>query len=105
MFCKECGRKTTETICPYCRQHDNIEFIDFNIKYSNCSWFKAGLMQIFLGAFGVGRFYLGYKKIGILQILVSLLTFGVGGFFWGFIDGIRILSGKVKYDAKSALLI
>jgi len=56
----------------------------------------GGLLNIFL-PFGVGRFYLGYTTIGIAQLLVTLLTFGVGG-LWGLIDGILILTGNVKVD-------
>ncbi|MGN2640259.1 TM2 domain-containing protein [Nocardia takedensis] len=54
----------------------------------------AGLLQIFLGAFGVGRFYLGYTGLGIAQIAVVWLTCGIGG-IWPLIDGIMMLTGKV----------
>jgi TM2 domain-containing membrane protein YozV len=54
----------------------------------------AGLLGIFLGSFGVGRFYLGYTKVAVAQILVTWLTLGIGG-IWPFIDGILILMGKV----------
>lgn len=53
----------------------------------------AGLLGIFLGAFGVHRFYLGYLSIGVLQILVTIATCGIGG-FWGIVEGILILRGK-----------
>lgn len=53
----------------------------------------AGLLGIFLGAFGVHRFYLGYTSIGVLQILVTIATCGIGG-LWGFIEGILILNGS-----------
>lgn len=59
----------------------------------------AGLLGIFLGAFGVHRFYLGYTSIGVLQILVTIATCGIGG-FWGIIEGILILGGTgIKTDA------
>lgn len=51
----------------------------------------AGLLGVFLGAFGAHRFYLGYTKIAILQIVVSLLTCTLGGAIWGFIEGLMIL--------------
>ena len=38
----------------------------------------AGLLGIFLGSLGIHRFYLGYVGIGILQIVVTIVTFGVG---------------------------
>ena len=53
----------------------------------------AGLLGIFLGAFGVHRFYLGYTSMGVLQILVTIATCGIGG-FWGFVEGILILNGR-----------
>jgi hypothetical protein len=52
----------------------------------------AGLLGIFLGGFGVHRFYLGYTAIGVVQILVTIITCGVGH-FWGFIEGILIIAG------------
>lgn len=67
--------------------------------YEQKSKLAAGLLGIFLGAFGVGRFYLGYAGLGVAQLLVSIFTFGIGG-LWGFIDGILILTGSVKVDAQ-----
>jgi TM2 domain-containing membrane protein YozV len=62
----------------------------------------AGLLGIFLGSFGVGRFYLGYTKVAVAQIAVTWLTLGIGG-IWPFIDGILILMGKVP-DAQGRTL-
>lgn len=53
----------------------------------------AGLLGIFLGSLGVHRFYLGYTSIGVLQILVTIATLGIGA-VWGFVEGIVILSGS-----------
>ena len=61
------------------------------IPYSDKSKLVAGLLQIFLGGFGVGRFYLGDNKIAIWQIVVTVLTCGLGS-IWGLIDGIIILA-------------
>jgi len=59
----------------------------------------AGLLGIFLGHMGIHRFYLGYVGIGILQIVLTICTCGVGG-LWGFIEGIVIMAGGVATDAK-----
>lgn len=65
----------------------------------------AGLLGIFLGGFGVHRFYLGYAKIGIFQILATLLfsalSFPIGA-VWGLVEGIMILAGSdyFRTDAK-----
>ena len=61
---------------------------------SDKSKLVAGLLQLFLGTFGIGRFYLGYNGIAIAQLAVSLLTCGIGA-IWPFVDGILILIGKV----------
>ncbi|GMA24307.1 hypothetical protein GCM10025864_20660 [Luteimicrobium album] len=62
----------------------------------------AGLLGIFLGSLGVHRFYLGYTGIGILQIVVTFVTLGLGG-LWGFIEGIVYLAaskGSYTVDAQ-----
>ena len=63
----------------------------------------AGLFGIFLGAFGVHNFYLGYTNKGIAQVLISVLSCGalsvISG-IWGLIEGIMILAGEIKTDAK-----
>lgn len=59
----------------------------------------AGLLGIFLGGFGVHRFYLGYTGIGIAQVVVTLITFGIGA-LWGFVEGILILTGTIDKDAE-----
>ncbi|MBF6330045.1 TM2 domain-containing protein [Nocardia transvalensis] len=64
--------------------------------YSDKSKLVAGLLQIFLGWLGVGRFYLGHTGIGVAQVVVTVFTFGLVGWIWGVIDGILILTGKVR---------
>ncbi len=63
----------------------------------------AGLLAIFLGAFGVHKFILGYKKEGIIMLVISIVgivlsCIGVGVFIvWGvgligLIEGIMYLT-------------
>jgi hypothetical protein len=52
----------------------------------------AGLLGVFLGWLGIHRFYLGYTRIGVIQIVVTMFTGGSGG-IWGFVEGILILCG------------
>jgi TM2 domain-containing membrane protein YozV len=62
----------------------------------------AGVLQIALGGFGVGRFYIGDNKTAIWQLVVTLITCGLGH-IWGIIDGILILvNGGV--DAQGRVL-
>ncbi|MBB4801011.1 TM2 domain-containing membrane protein YozV [Flavobacterium nitrogenifigens] len=51
----------------------------------------AGVLGILLGAFGVHKFYLGYQKEGIIQLIVSVVTCGIGGMV-GFVEGIIYLT-------------
>ena len=59
----------------------------------------AGILGILLGWAGAHRFYLGFYKIGLIQIIVTAATLGVGT-FWGFIEGVLILAGRIEMDAK-----
>ncbi|GAA4694344.1 TM2 domain-containing protein [Nocardioides conyzicola] len=65
------------------------------MPFSDKSKLVAGLLQIFLGGFGVGRFYLGDNKTAVWQIVVTVLTCGIGS-IWGLIDGIMILATDSK---------
>ncbi len=78
----------------------------------------AGLLGIFLGAYGIHNFYLGYTTKAIIQVSVSvgclilgtilsiiligpilyLGTMGMG--IWGMVEGIMILAGGITTDAK-----
>ena len=62
-------------------------------QMSDKSKIVAGLLGIFLGGFGVHQFYLGNTKKGIIQIVVTLVTCGIGA-IWGFIEGILYLIGS-----------
>ena len=64
----------------------------------------AGLLGIFLGAWGIHQFYLGDNKKGIIRIVVTLVTCGIGG-IWGFIEGILILCGNINMDAQGNPLV
>ncbi|HEX3814168.1 MAG TPA: DUF1707 domain-containing protein [Mycobacteriales bacterium] len=66
---------------------------------SDKSKLAAGLLQLFLGCFGVGRFYAGRTGIGLAQILMTVLTLGLLSFItvpWGIIDGIIILTDNSR---------
>lgn len=61
---------------------------------SDRSRVAAGVLNLFLP--GVGRMYLGYIAVGVIQLVLSLLC--VIPYVWSFIDGIIILTGGVKID-------
>lgn len=54
----------------------------------------AGILGILLGALGAHNFYLGHTTKAIIQLLISVLSFGTLVFIsaiWGLIEGILIL--------------
>jgi TM2 domain-containing membrane protein YozV len=63
----------------------------------------AALLQLFLGMFGGGRFYLGYNKIGYLQGIVTGISAFTLGWIWPLIDVIMILTGNLP-DAQGRTL-
>lgn len=65
------------------------------LPYSEKSKLVAGLLGILLGGFGVGRFYTGHVGLGVAQLIVTFVTFGLGS-LWGLIDGIMMLAGNAK---------
>lgn len=67
---------------------------------SDKSKIAAGLLQIFLP--GIGRLYLGYVGLGILQLLASLCGFGV---IWAWLDAVYIFCGGVKIDGSGRHLL
>jgi len=58
----------------------------------------SGLLQLLglFGLVGIGRIYLGYTGLGIAQLVVGLITCGLGAVIWGIIDAVSILTDKVR---------
>jgi TM2 domain-containing membrane protein YozV len=67
----------------------------------------AGLTGIFLGAFGVHKFILGYTKPAVIMLVVSLaggvVTFGLASFVMGVIGLIEGIIYLTKTDAQFQL--
>ena len=51
----------------------------------------AGICGILLGGLGIHKFILGYTKEGIIQILITMVTCGIGSII-GLIEGIIYLT-------------
>ncbi len=120
-FCVKCGKSfdpasVTTVSCPLCGKENlreatfcafcgaSLDTTSGRKKYEPSSTvdaksrIAAGLLGIFLGGFGIHRFYLGYIGIGVVQIIVTLCTCGAGH-IWGFIEGILVLVGSINKDA------
>jgi len=75
---------------------------------SDKSAMTAGLLQLFLGVFGIGRFYIDSTQIAVLQLCLGLFGFvttifcffgfpillGVG--VWALVDAIMMFTGSVR---------
>lgn len=64
---------------------------------SDKSKIVAGLLQLIglFGLVGIGRIYLGYTGLGVAQLVVGLVTCGIGAVVWGIIDAVLIFTDKV----------
>jgi len=51
----------------------------------------AGVLGIVLGGFGVHKFILGYTQEGIIQLVITFVTCGMGSLI-GFVEGIIYLT-------------
>ena len=110
MYCSSCGSiiKKRAEICIKCGvrvalpSYSGVEPQSV-IAFSDRSRLTAGILGVLLGFLGVHSFYLGRVGKGIIQIVVTVLTLGVGG-LWGFIEGIIILTGSRWADSEGKLL-
>lgn len=109
-YCTNCGAELKEgaTFCPKCgakiggKKPVEGQVVN-NAGAQPKSKMAAGLLGIFLGAFGVHNFYLGYNGKAVAQLLMTILSCGILGFvsgIWGLIEGICILTGSINTDAE-----
>jgi TPR repeat protein/TM2 domain-containing membrane protein YozV len=70
------------------------DYSGYKIKENSNKWLTVLLLSIFLGTFGVDRFYVGKTKSGMAKLLVTLCSFGALAWIWWIVDIIAIMSGK-----------
>jgi TM2 domain-containing membrane protein YozV/ribosomal protein L40E len=100
-FCQNCGAETqpNQEVCVKCGvKLSKVTTLNIGTGPGK-SKIVAGILGILLGGLGIHRFYLGYTGIGILQIVVTFCTCGLGS-LWGIIEGILILVGNINKDAQ-----
>lgn len=111
-FCPNCGKPVHPdcTVCMNCGVA-----LKHVAMYKQKSKMVAGLLAIFLGAFGVHNFYLGYTNKAIVQLvctivgmILSCLVIGAfvvfGMQIWAIVEGVMILTGKIEVDGKGTPL-
>ncbi|EIV25076.1 TM2 domain protein [Mycobacteroides abscessus] len=48
-----------------------------------------------MGFLGFGRIYLGQTLLGVVQLLIGFVTFGIVAVIWAIVDAVLIFGGKV----------
>ena len=104
-FCYNCGEPCAQEaiFCTKC----GVAFAAPVAEKSTKSRMAAGLLGIFLGSIGVHNFYLGYTGKAVAQLLITLLTCGLGTVatrIWGLVEGIMLLTNKNSTDATGKVL-
>ena len=94
-FCPNCGEAVAPNAAVCLKCGCSLASVAYGEQKSKL---VAGLLGIFLGGLGIHNFYLGNTGKAIAQIALSF-CFGIGA-IWGFIEGIMILCGSIKTDAK-----
>lgn len=66
--------------------------------------YLAAVMALLFGWAGLHRFYLGYYRIGFIQIVLTAILLRAGFIVfvpqWGFVEALLLFSGKFDKDAK-----
>lgn len=104
-YCADCGvqiQNEQADVCLSCGVSlKNNKFTLMNMEGKR-NKMVAGLLAVFLGSFGVHRFYLGYKDIGLIQVGIFLAAFlifepiALVGSIWALYDAIQIFTGKLR---------
>lgn len=103
--CPECNESmdSSATVCQKCGYVFKTTVSgNGSVNQGAKSKIAAGILGIFLGAFGVHNFYLGYNGKAVGQLLITLLSCFILSpisSIWGLVEGILILTGSINVDA------
>ncbi|MGR9086027.1 MAG: TM2 domain-containing protein [Gammaproteobacteria bacterium] len=66
--------------------------------------YLAATLSLLFGWAGLSRFYLGYYRMGFIQLLLSAILLRSGFIVfvpqWGFVEALLLVAGKFDRDAK-----
>lgn len=118
MKCNNCGKEIPEgtKFCPECGSSQKEEPIEAEAvkveteetktdkgDVSSKNRLVACLLAFLLGGLGIHSFYCGKTWIGIAQLALTILGFGLGS-IWGIVDGVLICLGNYK-DSEGKLVL
>ncbi len=108
MYCRFCGNQLEDeaVFCGKCGNKVCTER-DFSAPKQKQS-VVAGILGVLLGSLGVHNFYLGHYVKAVIQLCFTLLSGGslaAISAIWGLVEGVLLLCGVIKCDAKKNPLI
>lgn len=118
-YCDELISRLDKDVCPFCGGLKPLEGVDNSTEDLTKAFsaikeddvvkhrkkITACLLYIFLGIFGAGDFYLGFKRRGLIAILVSLVLIGGVGSVIFFTAWMSPLAYLVFYFALELVMI
>ena len=102
MFCPKCNSPIPDhsVKCPVCG-----ELMQPNTPRKPMKT-KSKTLAAILMLFGIGDLYLRqWKKFFIKEMVVLVLTLGIGTVIWQIVDTVRVLNGTINCDAKGTPLV
>lgn len=104
--CPQCGAPIDPEAkeCKYCGEKLAVQQINNEMQGSGKEKSKvvAGLLALFLGSLGIHKFYLGYKKEGLIMLLVTLIGSILCGAGIAVMSVIALIEGIVYFTKSDA---
>ena len=96
-FCHNCGAQINDkaVVCVKC----GVAVVPMSAatqKTMSSEWLTAVLLCIFLGCFGIHRFYTKDTGIAVVQLILGLLSCCIISEIWSLIDLIILLTGSYR---------
>ena len=100
MFCTHCGSEIDDraVICVKCgcAVENAMPQMGVSQKTASNEWLTAMLLCLFLGGFGIHRFYTKNYEIGTIQLVLGVLSCFTISWIWALVDFILILTGGYR---------
>lgn len=115
-YCHENITKFDKEICPFCggkkplegvddSTYDITQFVDImkksdqEVKFKQRKRVTNGLLCMFLGIFGADAFYLGFKKIGFIRLIIDILIYAAISLILFFFTDLSFYSFIIPFGA------